>query len=88
MLKITDGELHNTNTTGVNSLQNGHLRDRLQLSVLNIERCPSYRESVVTENDKNGRDGTNNRCPSHGGVRLIEVSVKRELTVLRNYSIK
>ena len=42
----------------------------------------------MTENDKHGRDGTNTRCPSHGGVRLIEVSVERELTVLHNYSIK
>ena len=30
---------------------------------------------------ENGKDGTNIRCPSYGGVRLIEVSVKRELTV-------
>ena len=27
------------------------------------------------------RAGTNNRCPFYKGVRLIEVSVKRELTV-------
>ncbi len=49
------------------------------LSVL--ERCPSYREFGYSKmTDK--RAGTITRCPSYGGVRLIEVSVKRELTVL------
>ena len=43
-----------------------------------LERCPSYRESNKGSKRK---AGTNYRCPFYRGVRLIEVSVKRELTV-------
>ncbi len=56
----------------VNSLYNGHRRDRLQLSVL--DRCPSYREFSYSKM-------TEKRQRPSVGVRLIEVSVKREVTV-------
>ena len=39
-----------------------------------LERCPSCRES-----NKGSKDS---RCPFYRGVRLIEVSVKRESTIL------
>ena len=43
-----------------------------------LERCPSYKES-----NKGIGKGRNQlyRCPFYRGVRLIEVSVKRESTV-------
>ena len=54
----------------VNSLQDGHLWDRHQVSVL--ERCPSYKES---------NKGNEQRQGPTLGVRFTEVSVKRESTV-------
>ena len=50
-----------------------------------LERCPSYRESNKGSNERQG--------PTLGvlfmeGVRLIEVSVKRESTVLRVTLVK
>ena len=62
-------ESRNENT--VNSLQDGHLWDRHEVSVL--ERCPSYRESTKGNKQRQG--------PTLG-VRLIEVSFKRESTVM------
>ena len=44
-----------------------------------LERCPSYKESNKGNKQKTG---TNSRCPFYGGVRLIEVSVKRKSTVV------
>ena len=41
-----------------------------------LERSPSYRESNKGSKEKQGP-----RCPFYRGVRLIEVSMKRELTV-------
>ena len=46
-----------------------------------LERSPSYRESNKGSKEK---AGTICRCPFYRGVRLIEVSVKRELTVREN----
>ena len=45
-----------------------------------LERCPSYRESNKGSKEKQGPNYC--RCPFYRGVRLIEVSVKRELTVV------
>ena len=44
-----------------------------------LERCPSYRESKKRSKE---RQGPTLKCPFYRGVRLIEVSVKREWTVL------
>ena len=44
-----------------------------------LERCPSYRESKKRSKK---RQGPTLKCPFYRGVRLIEVSVKRESTVL------
>ena len=49
------------------------------LSVL--ERCPAYREFRCSKMTEKWCAGTNTGCPFYRGVRLIEVSVKRELTV-------
>ena len=43
-------------------------------------KCPSYRESNKRSKEK---QGPTLKCPFYRGVRLIVVSVKRELTVLR-----
>ena len=40
-----------------------------------LERSPSYRESNKGSKERQGP------CPFYRGVRVIEVSVKRELTV-------
>ena len=44
-----------------------------------LERCPSYKESNKRSKEKTGN---NSRCPFYGGVLLIEVSVKKESTVV------
>ena len=54
----------------VNSLYDGHLWDRHQVSVL--ERCPSYRESTKGSKERQG--------PTIS-VPFTEVSVNRESTV-------
>ena len=53
----------------VNSLQDGHLWDRHQVSVL--ERCPSYRESNKRSIERQGLTLSVRlqRCPSDRGVR-------------------
>ncbi len=40
-----------------------------------LERCPSYREFSYSKITEKGRNGTNTRCPSFGGVSLVEESV-------------
>jgi len=45
-----------------------------------LERCPSYKE--LNKGNKQRQGGTNSRCPFYRGVCLIEVSVKRESTLL------
>ena len=55
-----------------------------------LERCPSYRESNKRSKERQGQTlsvrftevSVLQRCPSYRGVRLIEVSVRRESTVL------
>ena len=50
-----------------------------------LERCPSYKESKKRSKE---RQGPNSKCPFYRGVHLIEVSVKRESTVLHfNHSV-
>ena len=44
------------------------------------EKCPSYREYIYNKMTEKTA-GTNTRCPSYGGVRLIEVPIKGHLTV-------
>ena len=44
-----------------------------------LQKCSSYRESNKGSKEK---AGTNSKCPFYRGVRLIEVSIKRGLTVL------
>ena len=44
-----------------------------------LERCPSYKESNKRSKE---RQGPTPRCPFYRGMRLIEVSVKRESTVV------
>ena len=54
-----------------------------------FERCPSYKESNKGSKQRQGPTlgvrftevSVLQRCPSYRGVRLIEVSVKRESTV-------
>ena len=46
-----------------------------------LERCPSYKAKESNKESIKRKAGTNSRCPFYRGVRLIEVSVKRELTV-------
>ena len=54
-------------------------------------KCPSKRDVCLIESQikgvKKGRDQTNSRCPFYRGVRLIEVSVKRESTVQLLFSL-
>ena len=44
-----------------------------------LVKCPSYKES----NKRNKQRQGPTKCPFYRGVRLIEVSVKRESTVLK-----
>ena len=47
-----------------------------------LERCPSYKE--LNKGSKQRQEPAQSRCPFYRGVRLIEVSVKRESTVYPN----
>ena len=67
---MTTNYYGNENNITVYSLQDGHLWDRHQVSVL--ERCPSYPES---------NKGNKQRQGPTPGVRFTEVSVKRGSTV-------
>ena len=48
-------------------------------------KCPSKRDVRLIESQITGvrKEGTNSRRPFYRGVRLIEVSVKRESTVFK-----
>ena len=46
-----------------------------------LREVSAYREFRYSNMTEKWRAVTNTKCPSYRGVRLVEVSVKRELTV-------
>ena len=64
---------HEATRCTVNSLYNGHHRDRQQLSVL--ERCLVYREFRYSKMTEKWHAGTS--CPSKYYLYTVEVAVKR-----------
>ena len=76
--RMTSRNRHSREFGRIESTVNGHHRDRHQLSVLERGgggRCPAYREFRYSKMTEKRWTGTNARCPSCRGVRLIKVSV-------------